>query len=93
MREFRPLFLSHPPEEPAMQLPIWLGRLFNSQQPNRSEMHRARDLLAAIDAGGVPLNAAKINQIARDFGLEVSKHAPVEDTIQRIRAAVVRSTL
>ena len=76
-----------------MPLPAWLGRLFTSPQPIRSELDRARDLLSAIDAGGVPLNAVKINQIARDFGLEVSRHATVEDTIQRIRAAVARATL
>ncbi len=76
-----------------MPLPTWLGRLFTARQPIRSELDRARDLLTAIDAGGVPLNAIKINQIARDFGLEVSKHAPAEDTIQRIRAAVARAAL
>jgi hypothetical protein len=76
-----------------MPLPTWLVRLFTSRQPIRSELDLARDLLTAIDAGGVPLNAVKINQIARDFGLEVSKHAQVEDTIQRIRAAVARAAL
>jgi hypothetical protein len=49
-------------------------------------------MLTAIDAGGVPLNPAKINEIARSFGLEVSKNAPVEETIKRIRAAVKRAT-
>ena len=54
------------------------------------EMRRARELLAAVDAGGVPLNPARVNQIARDLGLEVSRHAPVEQTIARIRAAMAR---
>jgi hypothetical protein len=40
----------------------------------------------------MPLNPARINEIARGFGLTVSTRAPVEDTIKRIRAAVERST-
>ena len=54
------------------------------------EVQRGRDMLAAIDAGGVPLNPARVNQIARDLGLEVSRGAAMEDTIERIRAAVAR---
>jgi len=56
------------------------------------ELLRARQLIKAIDRGGVPLNPAKVNAIARDLGLEVSRKAPVEDTIARIRAALLRST-
>ncbi len=56
------------------------------------EVRQAKALLAAIDAGGMPLNPARINEIARNFGLSVSTKAPVEDTINRIRAAVERST-
>lgn len=54
------------------------------------EIWQARKLIAAIDAGGVPLNPARINQIARDLGLEVSMRAAPEDTIERIRAALTR---
>ena len=39
---------------------------------------------------GVPLNPARVNQIARDLGLDVSSRARVDDTIERIRAAVRR---
>lgn len=46
------------------------------------------DLIASIDAGGIPLNPAKVNDVARRLGLEVSKRAPVEETIARIRVAV-----
>ncbi|HSO45372.1 MAG TPA: hypothetical protein VLQ47_07605 [Rhodoferax sp.] len=46
-------------------------------------------MIAAIDAGGLPLNPARINDIARQLGLEVSKKATVESTIARIRAALV----
>lgn len=51
---------------------------------------RARQLIAAIDRGGVPLNTARVNAIARDLGLDVSRKAAVEDTIDRIRLALTR---
>lgn len=54
------------------------------------EHQRALDLLAAVDAGGLPLHPARVNHIARQLGLEVSTHAPVEHTIGRIRAAMER---
>lgn len=47
---------------------------------------QARALIAAIDAGGIPLLPAKVNQIARGLGLEVSREDPVGATIERIRA-------
>ena len=56
------------------------------------EIQAAKDLIGAIDAGGVPLNPAKINNIARDLGLEVKKSAKPEETIQRIRDAVDRAS-
>lgn len=56
------------------------------RQRRPSEQLRALALLAAIDAGGVPLNAAKVNDIARQLGLEVSIKAPMSETIARIRA-------
>ncbi len=54
-----------------------------------SEFQRAADLIEAIDAGGLPLNPAKVNDIARKLGLEVSTKAPLEETISRIRAALM----
>lgn len=57
---------------------------------NQDEIARAECLLAAVDRGGIPLNPARVNQIARDLGLEVSRQAPVGDTLQRIRAALLR---
>ena len=45
-----------------------------------------------MDRGGIPLNPAKVNAIARDLGLEVPRHAPVEATIERIRLALARAT-
>jgi hypothetical protein len=56
----------------------------------RSDRQRALDLIAAIDAGGVPLNPARINDIARRLGLEVSKRSRMDETIARIRAALAR---
>ena len=68
----------------------WLKGLFKTRATLPPEMQRAKEMIAAIDSGGMPLNPAKINKIAQDLGLEVSRHALVEDTIQRIRAAVER---
>lgn len=46
---------------------------------------RAQSLIAAIDAGGIPLNPAIVNDIGRKLGLEVSIQAPLDETIARIR--------
>jgi hypothetical protein len=67
----------------------WMSFLFRSRRPPSAE-ERARQLIAAIDAGGLPLNAAIVNDIARALGLEVSSRASLRDTIARIRAAVQR---
>ena len=56
-----------------------------------SDRQRAVDLVKAVDAGGLPLNPARVNAIARSLGLEVSIKAPVEETIQRVRHALARS--
>jgi len=58
--------------------------------PVLTDVQRAQALIAAIDAGGIPLNAARINAIARSLGLEVSTQAPVNDTLERIRLALQR---
>jgi hypothetical protein len=55
-----------------------------------SDRQRAEDLVRAIDAGGVPLNPARVNAIARSLGLEVSRHAAMADTVERIRQALRR---
>lgn len=54
------------------------------------ELQAGRDVIAAIDAGGLPLDAARINRIARDLGLDVSPQAPLAETVPRLRAAVLR---
>ena len=73
-----------------MALPNWLRKTLPWLRPARapapaSVERRARELIAAVDAGGIPLNPARVNDIARGLGLEVSRHAPVEATIERIR--------
>ena len=75
------------------EMPVlkWLMRLVRPVGGPPPEILKARAVIAAIDAGGLPLNPLKINGIARDLGLEVSRKAPVEETIQRIRAAVQRT--
>jgi hypothetical protein len=67
-----------------------LTNRFKSQDKTPPEIRRARLLITAIDAGGVPLDPARINRIAEDLGLEVSKKARMEDTIARIRRALER---
>jgi hypothetical protein len=72
----------------------WVARWaqwFGARRPASDEVSRAQALIAAIDAGGVPLYPGKVNHIARALGLEVSSKAPVEDTIERIRQALARA--
>ncbi len=69
--------------------PGWWRRLWTPEPPP-SDIDRARALIRAVDAGGVPLNPARINAIARGLGLEVSGRAQVSETIARIRAAMER---
>jgi len=66
----------------------WLKNLLGRHQAAPSVRQQAAQLIAAIDAGGLPLNPARVNNIARLLGLEVSRHAPVDHTIARIRAAL-----
>lgn len=69
----------------------WLINKFFPEKAPLGDLERAQSLLAAVDRGGIPLNPAKVNAIARDLGLEVSTRAPVEETIGRIRQAVARA--
>ena len=67
----------------------WIRRRFFKRQAP-SDVEQARRLIDAVDRGGIPLNPAKVNAIARNLGLEVSVRAPVEQTIARIRAGLAR---
>ncbi|MCL2525236.1 MAG: hypothetical protein FWF20_11390 [Betaproteobacteria bacterium] len=69
----------------------WLKSLCARPAAPVSDIEQARRLLAAIDRGGIPLNPARVNAVARNLGLEVAKKARVEDTIARLRAAVHRA--
>lgn len=73
-----------------LPLPHWFKKLFASAPCVPPEIAQAQSLIKAIDAGGIPLNPAKVNHIARNLGLEVSNRAPVEEVIERIRAALKR---
>lgn len=71
----------------------WIRRRFFLQLSQRhrnhaplSDIEQARQLIEAIDRGGIPLYPGRVNAIARNLGLEVSSRAPVEETIERIRA-------
>jgi len=71
----------------------FIFRVLNWLKPHDdapAEIRRARQLIAAIDAGGIPLDPTRISRIAEGLGLEVSRKARVEDTIARIRAALER---
>ena len=65
-----------------------LKQLLQPIQESPSVEQRAADLLTAIDAGGLPLHAGIVNDIARKLGLEVALDAPMEVTIARIRNKV-----
>ncbi len=67
----------------------WLTRILPKRKPLTPEQ-RARDLLTAIDAGGLPLHAGIVNDIARKLGLDVPLDAPMEVTIARIRNKISR---
>lgn len=69
----------------------WLKRLFFAKKMPLSDIEQARRMISAVDRGGIPLNPAKVNAIARNLGLEVSRQAAVEETIQRLREAVARA--
>lgn len=75
----------------APLVPAWLQRLTGSRPEARDEVSQARDLIRAIDAGGIPLNPMRVNVIARSLGLEVSGKATMDDTVRRIREALQRS--
>ena len=72
------------------RLLAWLKSWLKPRPAPNPERQRALDLIAAIDAGGLPLHPARVNHIARGLGLEVSTRAKVDDTVLRIRAALQR---
>ncbi len=69
----------------------WLKARCGIKEAQLSDIEQARRLIAAIDRGGIPLNPAKVNAVARNLGLEVSRTAPVEATIRRLREAIARA--
>ena len=75
---------------PSAKLLHRLKAVLSGSKPPPTDYQRAQALIAAIDAGGIPLNAVRVNDIARKLGLDVAATAPVEDTIARIRVALQR---
>ena len=65
-----------------------IKNLFLRRNTVAPEIQRAMDLIRAVNSGGLPLNPARVNDIARQLGLEVSTKARMEDTISRIRGAL-----
>ena len=68
---------------------LWIRRRFFKRKP-LSGIEQAQQLIRAIDRGGIPLYPGRVNAIARNLGLEVSSRAPVEHTVERIRAWLQR---
>lgn len=68
----------------------YLGGMGLRRKPVPVE-RRARDLITAIDAGGLPLNPFIVNDIARQLGLDVAVSEPMMVTITRIRKALERT--
>jgi hypothetical protein len=68
----------------------WWSTRFGTNAVPLTDIQQARMLIAAIDAGGIPLNPLRVNTIARNLGLEVTRCARIEDTVARIRAAIQR---
>jgi hypothetical protein len=73
-----------------VRLRAWCMAVFCGKTAPLSDLQQARALIAAVDAGGIPLNPLRVNVIARNLGLDVSRSAPVEETVERIRAALQR---
>jgi hypothetical protein len=73
-----------------IRLRDWCTAGFRTKTAPLSDVQQAQALIAAIDAGGIPLNPLRVNIIARNLGLAVSRSAPVEETVERIRAALQR---
>ena len=65
----------------------WIRKRWFRRAP-LSHIEHARRLIDAIDRGGIPLNAAKVNAIARSFGLDVSRRAPVDETVERMKRLI-----
>ena len=55
-----------------------------------SEFQAIQKVLDAIDIGGVPLDAKKLNDLGRAIGLEINKKDKPEKTISRLREALDR---
>ena len=70
----------------------WYAARFRRNTAPLTDLQQAQALITAIDAGGIPLNPLRVNVIARSLGLEVSRSAPVDETIKRIRAALLRAS-
>jgi len=55
--------------------------LLKPQSKIPAEIRRAKHLISAIDAGGIPLDPGRICRIAEDIGLDASRNTRMEVTI------------
>ncbi len=58
------------------------------QHPRGDIGQRIDNLIGACDAVGLPLIPARVRDIARQLGLELSVDAQMPETIERIRLAL-----
>ncbi len=79
-------------QQKLTRLRAWCAARFGRNAVALTDLQQAQALITAIDAGGIPLNPLRVNVIARSLGLEVSRQAPVDETIRRIRAALQRAS-
>jgi hypothetical protein len=58
--------------------------LFRKRTKESPEQQKARQLIKAIEQGGIPTDPILVNKVGRSLGLEISPSAPMEQTIERI---------
>ncbi len=68
----------------------WINALMGRRDQSPSPKQLALELIAEVDSGAAPYNPDRVTHVARSLGLEVSRRAPVAETIVRIRNALAR---
>lgn len=76
----------------------WVSALITNVAPSESNqaegdqaLSHAKQLLNAIDSGGIPTDPIRINRIGRALGLEVHASASMEETVTRIRLMLAKT--
>jgi hypothetical protein len=75
---------------------LWGARVsqdYDQDQPIHLARLRAKSLLEAVDAGGLPTDPILVNRIGRALGLTVLPSDPMNMTIQKIRQVLDSSAV